>query len=88
MTPLLIAVRAQMATLQSGYEPSFHSFVWSYVQDQFYRIEHELISKLHQAVGDVAATIPTEMTRDAVQNLRNRAQAFLEASGLYLKHLV
>ena len=86
--PLLINHKTQMAVLQSRYEPSFHSFVWSYIQDQFYRIEHELISKLHQAVGDVAATIPTEMTRDAVQNLRNRAQAFLEASGLYLKHLV
>ena len=77
-----------MAILQSRYEPSFHSFVWSYVQDQFYRIEHESISKLQQAVGNIAATIPTEMPRDTVQNLRNRAQAFLKTSGLYLKHLV
>ena len=44
--------------------------------------------ELLQAVEDVAATIPTEMLWDAVQNLCKRAQAFLEASGGYLKHIV
>ena len=77
-----------MAALQSGYELSFHSFVWGYFQVQFCCIKHESIPELQQAVEDVAATIPTEMLWDAVQNLCKRAQAFLEASGGYLKHLV
>ena len=74
-----------MVALLPGSDPSFRSFVWGYVQDQFHCIEHESIP---EAVEDVASTIPTEMLRDAVQNLRKCAQAFLEASGGYLKHIV
>ena len=40
---LSIAIRKQMATLESGSEPSFHLFVLSYVQDQVCCIEHESI---------------------------------------------
>ena len=77
-----------MAALKFGSEPHFHPFVWGYVQDQFCCIKHKSIPKLHGVVEYVAATLPTEMLRDAVQNLRKRAQAFLEASGGYLKHIV
>ena len=77
-----------MAALRSISEPFFHSFLGGYVQDQVCCIKPALIPELQQAVEDVAATILMEMLRDAVQNLRKRAQAFLEASGGYLKHLV
>ena len=77
-----------MAALKSGSEPYFHSFVWGYMQDQFCCIKHKLIPELQGAVEYVAATLLTEMLRDAVQNLRKCAQAFLEASGGYLKHIV
>ena len=77
-----------MAALKSGSEPYFHSFVWGYVQGQFCCITYKLIPELQGAVEYVAATLPTEMLRNAVQNLRKFAQAFLEASGGYLKHIV
>ena len=77
-----------MAALKSGSKPYFHSFVWGYMQDQFCGIKHKLIPELQGAVEYVAATLPTEMLREAVQNSLKRAQAFLEASGGYLKHLV
>ena len=70
-----------MAALKSGCKPYFHSFVWGY-------ITHKLIPELQGAVEYVAATLPTEMLRNAVQNLRKFAQAFLEASGGYLMHIV
>ena len=61
-----------MAALQSGYEPSFHSFVWGYVQEQFCHIKHESIPELQQAVEDVAATIPTK-------NAVGRSSEFVQA---------
>ena len=76
-----------MAALKSGSEPYFHPFVWGYVQDQFCCIKHKSIPKLQGAVEYFAATFPTDTLRDAVKNLRKCAQAFLEASGGYLKHL-
>ena len=75
-----------MAALQFGSEPSFLWFVWGYVQDQVCCIKAEFIPELQRAVEDVAATILIEMLRDAVQNLRKRAQTFLEASGGLFKH--
>ena len=84
----LIAVRTQMAALQSGSEPSFQSFVWVFVKYKICCIKHELIPELQRAVEDVSVTIPTDMLRDAIQNLRKRAQAFLKVSGGYLKYFV
>ena len=75
-----------MATLEFESEPSFHWFVWGYVQDQIRCIKAEFIPELQRAVEDVSATILMEMLRDAVQNLRKRAQTFLEASGGHFKY--
>ena len=72
MVFLLIAVRTQMAALQTKYELSFHSFVWGFVQDQFCRIEHESIPELQQAVQDVVDDYPD---RNAV----GRSSEFVQA---------
>ena len=47
--------------LQSGSEPSFHSFVWIYVKYKISCIKHELIPKPQLVVEDVAVTIPMDM---------------------------
>ena len=58
-----------MAALQSGSELYFHSFVLGYIKDLVRRIKNESIFQLQQAVEDVAATILTDMLRDAVKNM-------------------
>ena len=58
-----------MAALQSGSELYFHSFVLVYIKDLVRRIKNESISQLQREVEDVAATILTDMLRDAVKNM-------------------
>ena len=58
------------------------------VLDHVRRIKPESIPELQRAVEAVAATIPTEMLRDADQIVCKRTQACLEASGGHFDHFV
>ena len=44
-------------------------------------IKPESILELQRAVKDIANTVPAQMLRDAAQNVRQRAQACIDASG-------
>ena len=56
-------------------------FFWSYAMIHVRRRKPATIEELKETVEDVAATIPEEMIRDAVANVRKRCRACIEADG-------
>jgi len=61
-----------------GISASLH---WRLFLQEVRRILPESIAELPKAVEGFAGTIPEEMLIDATQNVRNCAQACIEASG-------
>ena len=73
------------------YSPDFYpldSFVWEFIKDQVWRIQPKLIPEQEQAVKDVAATILLEKLRDTAWNVRERAKAYIKASGGHFEHFL
>ena len=56
-------------------------FFWSFVMMQVRRSKPSTIDKLNAVVEDVARSVPQEMIRDAVANVRKRCQACVDAFG-------
>ena len=63
-------------------------FVWGYVMQQVRRIKPETIDELKAVVEDVVSSIPEEMIRKSVANLRKRCEACLAADGGHFEHFL
>ena len=50
-------------------------FIWSYAMNHVRRREPTTIDELKETVEDVAHTVPEQMIRDAVANIRKRCKA-------------
>ena len=56
-------------------------FFWSYAMMQEQRVKPASIQELMEVVEDVARTIPEEMVRKSVANIRKRCRAYIVAGG-------
>ena len=56
-------------------------FFWSYAMMHEPRVKQASIEELMEVIEDVAQTIPEEMVRKSVANIRKQCRAYIVAGG-------